>query len=76
MNYANGLGVQIGDEISVRTSGANIPGVVLKIIHPYTEDAEHWSLPDGGLLIEGGGLGIFVTNSFSEDSDIVFVSRG
>jgi hypothetical protein len=76
MNYANGLEVQIGDEIYVRTSGANVSGVVLKIIQPHTEDAEQWSSPDGGILVEGGGLGMFVTHSFSEDSDIMFFRRG
>ena len=50
-------------------------GVVKKVILSATEDASDWSLPDGGVLIEGGGLGVFTTASLEQDEDIDFVSR-
>jgi hypothetical protein len=43
---------------------------------PNTEDSRTWAAPEGGVLIEGGGLGLAVTTSFEDDEDIVFVRRG
>lgn len=75
MKYKSGIEVHEGDIILVRHGGADITGVVLKIIKPNTEDAHNWSVPEGGILIEGGGFGLSVTKSFQDDEDIVFVRR-
>jgi hypothetical protein len=48
----------------------------LNIVRSQTKEAEDWSLPDGGVVIEGGGLGLFVTAYLEEDNDIIFVRRG
>jgi hypothetical protein len=54
----------------------NVRGVVVKVVAPGTEDAVDLALPKGGVLIEGGGYGVFATAVLDEDEDIDFVSRG
>jgi hypothetical protein len=76
MKYLDGTEAQVGDILNVRGEGVDVPGVVLKIVLPQTKDAEDWSLPGGGVLIEGGGLGLFTTEHLEDDEDIVFVRRG
>jgi hypothetical protein len=75
MKYNNEVEVQEGDVVLVRRSESSMEGVILKIIQPNTEESNHWSLPDGGVLIEGGGFGLSATKSLEEDEDIVFVRR-
>ncbi len=59
----------------VQRSKSRIEGVILKIIQSNTEESDRWSLPNGGVLIEGGGFGLSATKSLEEDEDIVFVRR-
>jgi hypothetical protein len=75
MKYSNGIEVQAGDVVLVQRSKSSIEGVILKIIQSNTEESNHWSLPDGGVLIEGGGFGLSATKSLEEDEDIIFVRR-
>ena len=75
MKYNNEVEVQEGDVVLVRRSESSMEGVILKIIQPNTEESNQWSLPDGGVLIEGGGFGLSATKSLEEDEDIVFVRR-
>lgn len=75
MKYKNGIDVQEGDIINIRHGTFDAPGIILKIIEPQTEDAEYWSVPCGGVLIEGGGFGLSATESLENDEDIIFVRR-
>jgi hypothetical protein len=75
MKYKNGIQVQEGDIITLRMYKSNLEGVIVKVVHPSTEDADHWSLPEGGVLIEGGGIGLLSTDSLEEDEDVVFICR-
>ncbi len=76
MKYLDGTEAQVGDILNVRQGkGVDVAGAILKIVRPHTQDAQDWSLPDGGVLIEGGGLGLFVTEHLDDDEDIVFVRR-
>lgn len=75
MKYFSEIEVHEGDIILVRHGGVDVTGVVLKIIKPNTEDADNWSVPEGGILIEEGDFGLSVTKSFQDDEDIVFVRR-
>jgi hypothetical protein len=76
MKYYDGTEVQVGDIVTVqRDKGQNVAASVLKIILPQTEEAEQWSLPEGGVLMEGGGLGAFSSTSLEEDTEIEFVHR-
>jgi hypothetical protein len=76
MKYMNGIEVLPGDIITVwhGDQGA-IEGVVLEVLLPGTSDAEDWSLPEGGVVIEGGGLGRFLQAQLEDDEEIVFVRR-
>jgi hypothetical protein len=76
MKYSDGIEVQAGDVVLVQRSKSSMEGVIVKIIQPNTEESHHWYLPDGGVLIEGGGFGLSATKSLEEDEDIVFVRRG
>jgi hypothetical protein len=76
MRYRDGTDVREGDVVLVHHGKTDDRGVVLRIVLPGTEDATDWSLPTGGVLIEGGGLGLFSTAHLEEDEDIAFVSRG
>ena len=73
--YRSGLDVVEGDVVAVLHDGEFVEGVVLKVILPNTPDAEAWASPNGGVLIEGGGLGLFVTATPEDDEDLVFVRR-
>jgi ribosomal protein L10 len=75
MKYLDGTEAQVGDILTVRGNGVDARGVILKIVRSNTKDAEDWSLPDDGVLIEGGGLGLFTTADLGEDEDIVFLRR-
>jgi hypothetical protein len=75
MKYSNGIEVQEGDVVLVQRSKSSIEGVILKIIPSNTEESNDWTLPDGGVLIEGGGFGLSAAKSLEEDNDIIFVRR-
>ncbi|HRI65655.1 MAG TPA: hypothetical protein PK156_15515 [Polyangium sp.] len=75
MKYKNGIEVMEGDVVAVHRDGGSVEGVILKLILSNTPDAEEWESPNGGVLIEGGGLGLFVAESLAEDEDIGFVRR-
>jgi len=72
MTYMDGTEVREGDVVLIDGKA----GVIRKIIRPGTTDADSWSSPDGGILIEGGGLGLSVTKSLEHDKCVVFVRRG
>ena len=75
MRYRDGTEVREGDVVAVHHGKSFEHGVVKKVILSATQEASEWSLPDGGVLIEGGGLGLFTTASLEQDEDIGFVSR-
>ena len=76
MRYQNGVEVRKGDVVAINREGHLVKGVVRKIILPNTQDSRTWAAPEGGVLIEGGGLGLSVTRSLEDDEDVVFVRRG
>ncbi len=75
MKYKSGIDVIEGDVVAIRRDGRFVEGVILKVILPNTSDAHTWAAPNGGVLIEGGGLGLSVTESLDNDEDVVFVRR-
>lgn len=76
LKYYDGNEIQVGDAITVEgNQGIKIPAVVLKIIQPHTEDTKQWNLPNGGVLMEGGGLGTFVSSYLEKDNEIALVRR-
>ncbi len=75
MKYKSGIEVIEGDVVAIRGAERWLEGVVLEVILPSTPDAHAWSAPNGGVLIEGGGLGLSVTESLENDEDVVFVRR-
>ena len=75
MKYLDGTETQIGDILSIRQKRVDVRGVLLKIVRFNTRNAKDWTLPDGGVVIQGGGLGLFTTADLEEDEDIVFVRR-
>jgi len=75
MRYRDGNEVCEGDVVAVHHGNDIEHGVVKKVILAATQDASDWSLPSGGVLIEGGGLGVFTAASIEQDEDISFVSR-
>ncbi len=75
IKYMSGIEVMEGDVVAVLHNRESDEGVVLKVILPDTPDAEEWQSPRGGVLIEGGGLGLFVTATPEDDEDLVFVRR-
>lgn len=75
MKYKSGIEVIEGDVVAIRRDGQFVEGVVQKVIHPDSPDAHTWEAPNGGVLIEGGGLGLSVTESLDNDEDVVFVRR-
>jgi hypothetical protein len=75
MKYFDRTEIQAGDMVTVESSTGNIPAVVIKVLRPHTKDALDWNSPDGGVLIEGGGLGLFVANQLEKDPEIKFVRR-
>jgi hypothetical protein len=77
MNYKDGTEVRVGDEVMVSHGNgrSDRSGTVLQILQPYSKEAINWNTPEGGVLIEGGGYGLFVTNALAEDEDILFIRR-
>jgi hypothetical protein len=75
MKYRDGTEVHEGDRITVRHARSIDAGVVRKLLVGGTPEATDWSLPAGGVVIEGGGLGLFVTDDLEGAEDIDFVSR-
>jgi len=75
MRYKSGIEVMEGDIVVIRRDGRSMEGVVHKVILPNTPDAHAWEAPSGGVLIEGGGLGLSVTESLENDEDVIFVRR-
>ena len=75
MKYTSGIEVMEGDVVAIEHTGGPIEGVVLKVILPNTPDARAWAAPNGGVVIEGGGLGLSVTESLENDEDVVLVRR-
>ena len=75
MRYQDGKEVQEGDVVLVQGPGARTRGVIRKVVVAGTQDAEEWSLPEGGVVIEGDELGLFVTRDLEEAEDISFVQR-
>ena len=75
MKYMSGIEVMEGDVIVSHHNGESVEGVVLKVLLPNTEDARDWASPNGGVLIEGGHLGLAVHKSLEDDEDIDFVRR-
>jgi hypothetical protein len=64
-----------GDIVVIRSAGNSVEGVVLKVLLPNTPDAYGWAAPNGGVLIEGGNLGLSVSESLETDEDVVFARR-
>jgi hypothetical protein len=75
MRYRDSSEVHIGDVVVVHHGGSDARGVVIKIVAAGTRDATDWSLPEGGVLIEGGVLGLFAAASPEQDEDIDLVRR-
>jgi hypothetical protein len=75
MRYKSGIEVIEGDVVAIRCADRWVEGVVLKVILPNTPDAHAWTAPNGGVLVEGGDLGLSVTESLENDEDVVFVRR-
>ncbi|MBK9262129.1 MAG: hypothetical protein IPM54_20285 [Polyangiaceae bacterium] len=73
--YMSGIEVMEGDVVAIRRGNRFVEGVVLQVLLPNTPDADAWSSPDGGVLIEGAGLGLSVTESLENDEDVVLVRR-
>jgi hypothetical protein len=76
MTYRDGTEVRVGDVVVVHRGARDERGVVLQVVAPGTRDAADLDLPTGGVLIEGGGYGVFATAHIDKDEDIDFVSRG
>jgi hypothetical protein len=77
MKYMNGIEVRVGDIIAVSHGDqGDIEGVVIEVLLPDMPSAAlGWSSARGGVVIEGGGLGLFTTAPLDDDEDIVFVRR-
>jgi hypothetical protein len=75
MRYKDGTEVREGDVVFIRDTGVDVPGLVLKIISPGTAEANQWPGGKGGVLIEGGGLGLSLSESLENDEDVRFVRR-
>jgi hypothetical protein len=76
VKYADGTEVREGDEVLIDRAGGQLPGVVVKVLAPETDEALAWSSPNGGVVIKGGGIGLSVTESIENDREVVFVRRG
>ncbi|MBK9263622.1 MAG: hypothetical protein IPM54_27925 [Polyangiaceae bacterium] len=74
--YMSGIEVMEGDAVMVHHHREPAEGVVLHVLLPNSPEAEAWGVPEGGVMIEGGGLGLFATHYLEDDEDIVFVRRG
>lgn len=74
MKYMSGIEVMEGDIVALEYDQA-VEGVVLQVLLPNTPEADAWSKPEGGVLVEGCGIGLWVTASLEDAEDIVFVRR-
>jgi hypothetical protein len=75
MKYFDRTEFRAGDVVTVERPTGNIPAVAIEVLQPHTKDALDWNAPGGGVLIEGGGLGLFVTSHPEKDPEIQFVRR-
>ena len=75
MRYKDGTEVCEGDEVLIRSAGRMLPGRVVKVVLPGTSHALALSAPNGGVLIEGAGLGMSLTERVEDDDEVVFVRR-
>jgi hypothetical protein len=77
MNYHNSTKkVKLGDIIEVNLmSPAPKLAQITNLISPNTQDAVEWSLPNGGVIIEGKGIGMIMCESLENDEDVKFVKR-
>ncbi len=74
--YMNGIEVMDGDVVAVHHGrGVVDEGVVLHVLLPNSPEAEAWGVLEGGVMIEGGGLGLFLQRHPEDAEDIVFVRR-
>jgi len=75
MKYSSGIEVLAGDVVTIMRNEGPVEGVVIEVILSGTPSAEDWSAPNGGVLIEGGGLGLTLTDSLEDDEEVVFIRR-
>jgi hypothetical protein len=75
VRYCSGEEVREGDEVVLVHGKDKAPGKVIKVILRGSADAETWNAPDGGVLIEGGGLGLSLTVRLDNDPDVTFIGR-
>ena len=73
--YMSGIEVMEGDVVALHHNGESIEGVVLHVLLPNSPEAEAWGVPEGGVMIEGCGLGLFLTHYLEDDEDLHFVRR-
>ena len=76
MKYMDGTEVLEGDVVAFMNGGVATEGVVLEVVLPGTEGAQWRKAPNGGVVIEGGGIGLSFTESLEDDEDVIFVRRG
>ena len=75
--YMSGIEVREGDVVAVHHGpGVVDEGVVLHVLLPNSPEAEAWGVSEGGVMIEGGGFGLFFCESLEDDEDIDLVRRG
>ena len=75
MKYFSGDEVQEGDEVQMWRGSCYLTGVVVEIVAPGSPAAETWAAPEGGVVIEGCGLGLSITRSLEDDSEVALVRR-
>jgi hypothetical protein len=76
MTYKDGTEVREGDVILVaHGDGSHRQGTIKQILRAGTQDAIDLAVPNGGVLIEGAGFGLMVTEHIGSDEDIFFVRR-
>lgn len=75
MKYMTGEDIEEGDEVLIRGGADYIPGVVVKVLVPGGDDVQSWAQPKGGVLIEGGRLGLTLTERPEQDPELTFVRR-
>ena len=69
MKYFSGEDVCEGDEVRLDSGSTVRHGIVIKVIVAGSLEATEWGAPEGGVLIEGGGLGLSLTARPAEDPD-------
>jgi hypothetical protein len=75
MKYFNGIEIKVGDTVLYNFGNSKEIGIVTDVVQPGTSDAQDFSLPNGGVVIQGGALGLFSTDYIENDEEIQFVSR-